>query len=33
VMGIVLEYVERCSAEERDAVLGGNAARFWRLNS
>ena len=31
VMGVVKEYVERCTEEERDAVLGGNAARFWRL--
>lgn len=31
VMGIVLEYVERCTEEEREAVLGGNAANFWRL--
>ena len=31
VMGTVMEYVERCTEEERDAVLGGNAARFWRL--
>jgi L-fuconolactonase len=32
VMGIVEECVgERCSAEEEEAVLGGNAAKFWRL--
>jgi L-fuconolactonase len=32
VMGIVTEYVqERCTAQEREAVLGGNAAKFWRL--
>jgi predicted TIM-barrel fold metal-dependent hydrolase len=31
-MGIVEECVgERCSAEEEEAVLGGNAAKFWRL--
>jgi L-fuconolactonase len=32
VMGIVMEYVERRTAEEREAVLGGNAAKFWRLD-
>ena len=33
VMGVVVEYVrERCSANEVDAVLGGNAARFWCLD-
>jgi len=32
VMEIVMEHVERCTEEERDAVLGGNAARFWRLD-
>jgi L-fuconolactonase len=31
VMRLVMEYVERCTAAEREAVLGGNAARFWRL--
>ena len=31
VMGIVMEYVEQRSEEERKAVLGGNAARFWEL--
>ena len=34
VIGIVMEYVrEHCSAEEIEAVLGGNATRFWRLDS
>ena len=34
VMGVVMEYLrERCSSEEADAVLGGNATRFWRLDS
>jgi len=33
VMGIVTEYVKRCTAEEREAVLGGNAARFWGLET
>ena len=33
VMGIVMEYVERRTAEEREAVLGRNAERFWRLDS
>jgi len=33
VMGVAVEYVrERCSANEADAVLGGNAAGFWRLD-
>ena len=32
VMGIVMDYVERLSEEERGAVLGGNAARFWELS-
>jgi L-fuconolactonase len=31
VMGIVMEYVARCTPKEREAVLGGNAVRFWRL--
>jgi L-fuconolactonase len=33
VMGIVTEYVERCTTEEREALLGGNAQRFWRLGA
>jgi L-fuconolactonase len=31
VMRLVMEYAARCTATEREAVLGGNAARFWRL--
>lgn len=32
VIGVVREYVnERCPAEEREGVLGGNAGRFWGL--
>ncbi len=30
-MGLVLEYVRTRPAADQDAVLGGNAARFWRL--
>ena len=33
VMGIVMEYVERRTVQEREAVLGRNAQRFWRLGS
>ena len=31
VMDIVKNYVQRYSSEVREAVLGGNAQRFWRL--
>ena len=31
VVDIVKDYVRKFSAEERDEVLGGNAAAFWRL--
>jgi len=31
VMDVVKNYLLRCSPEERQAVLGGNAQRFWRL--
>ena len=31
-IGIVVDYVSRLSAAEREAVLGGNARRFWRLD-
>ncbi|HTP67702.1 MAG TPA: amidohydrolase family protein [Dongiaceae bacterium] len=32
VVGLAMEYLrERCSAEEAEAVLGGNAARFYGL--
>src|SRR6185436_18094557 len=30
-MGVVLDFLERRAPAEREAVLGGNAARFWRL--
>jgi L-fuconolactonase len=30
-MRVVLEYVSSRSPEDRDAVLGGNAVRFWKL--
>jgi L-fuconolactonase len=31
VMDIVEDYIHSFSAEEKNAVLGGNAAKFWRL--
>jgi len=31
VVNLVEDYVSSYAAEERDAVLGGNAAKFWRL--
>jgi L-fuconolactonase len=31
VMNLVKDYLSRYAAEEREAVLGGNAAKFWRL--
>lgn len=31
-MAIVIDYVSHRPAAERDAVLGGNARRFWNLN-
>jgi L-fuconolactonase len=31
VMGIVVDYLSQSPNEVRDAVLGGNAQRFWRL--
>jgi L-fuconolactonase len=31
-MGVVLEYLSTRPATEQEAVLGGNAARFWRLD-
>jgi L-fuconolactonase len=31
VMGLVLDYVAGHPAHEREAILGGNAARFYRL--
>ena len=30
-MGLVLDYLERRAPDARETVLGGNAARFWRL--
>ena len=31
VANLVKDYLSRYTAEEREAVLGGNAAKFWRL--
>jgi L-fuconolactonase len=31
VMNLVTDYMSSKGPEDRDAVLGGNAARFWRL--
>jgi L-fuconolactonase len=31
VVNLVKDYLSRYAAEEREAVLGGNAAKFWRL--
>jgi len=33
VMDLVKNYVGKRSAEEKDAVLGGNAAKFWKLKT
>ncbi len=33
VMNVVMEYLEDFSSDERDAVLGGTAERFWKLSS
>jgi L-fuconolactonase len=33
VMDLVKNYIGKRSAAEKDAVLGGNAARFWRLKT
>ena len=33
VMDVVKDYFKKYSVEEREAVLGGNAARFWRLKT
>lgn len=30
-INLVKGYVNWCTAEEREAILGGNAAKFWRL--
>jgi L-fuconolactonase len=32
-MNLVRDYLSRYTAEEREAVLGGNAAKFWRLQA
>jgi L-fuconolactonase len=32
-VGVVEDYLTQHTAEVREAVLGGNAARFWRLGS
>ena len=31
VMGLVKDYLSQHSEQEREAILGGNAKRFWRL--
>ena len=31
-MDVILDYVSKLSSDERAAVLGGNARRFWRLD-
>jgi L-fuconolactonase len=31
VVNLVKDYLSRYAAEEHEAVLGGNAAKFWRL--
>jgi L-fuconolactonase len=31
VVNLVEDYVSIYAAEDREAVLGGNAANFWRL--
>ena len=33
VMGLVKEYLSGHPEQEREAILGGNARRFWRLNA
>jgi L-fuconolactonase len=30
-VGVVKDFVRQQKAEWRDAILGGNAQRFWRL--
>jgi len=32
VMGVVVEYLGKYPNDVREAILGGNAARFWKLN-
>lgn len=31
VMNVVIEYTKACSAEEQDAILGGNCQKFYKL--
>ena len=33
VMDLVKDYLRKFAAEEREAVLGGNAVKFWRLKA
>ena len=33
VVDVVKDYLRKHSTEEREAVLGGNAAKFWRLKT
>lgn len=33
VVSLVNDYLDRCTTDEREAVLGGNAAKFWRLTT
>lgn len=33
VMNLVQDYLKQCTAQEREAVLGGNAIDFWRLKT
>jgi L-fuconolactonase len=30
-MSVVKDYLAHCSAADHEAVLGGNAQRFWKL--
>ncbi|MGB2633705.1 MAG: amidohydrolase family protein [Candidatus Acidiferrum sp.] len=32
-INVVKQYLDKCDAKEREAVLGGNAASFWRLRA
>jgi len=32
-MAVVVDFVSRLSADERDGILGGNAQRFWNLEA
>jgi len=33
VVNLVKDYMSRYTVDDREAVLGGNAAKFWRLKS